>query len=169
MKFLLPLSRAIDWLNGRIGRAVPWLLLAAVFLSAGNAIVRKLVHVGSNALLEAQWYLFSAVFLLCAGYVLLKNAHVRIDMVSGRLSARSRAYIDVAGILFFMTPLCLLLIYLSWPMFLEAWRSGEISHNYGGLVRWPVYLLLPAGMALLLLQGVSELIKRIAFLLGAAR
>jgi TRAP-type mannitol/chloroaromatic compound transport system permease small subunit len=166
MKFLLKLSRLIDGLSERVGQAIPWLILAAVLLSAGNAIVRKLIRVGSNALLEAQWYLFSAVFLLCAGYVLLKNAHVRIDMVSGRLSARSRSWIDIVGILFFMAPLCWLLIYLSWPLFLHAWQSGEISQNYGGLVRWPVYLLLPLGMALLLLQGVSELIKRMAFLRG---
>ena len=120
----------------------------------------------SNALLEAQWYLFSAVFLLGAGYTFLKNAHVRIDFVSGRLSARTRSWVDIFGILVILAPLCGILIRLSWPLFVKAWQSGEISMNYGELVRWPVYLLVPLGMALLLLQGASELIKRFAFLHG---
>ena len=166
MKFLLKLSGLVDALNGRVGRAIKWLILAAVLLSAGNAIARRVFHTGSMALLEVQWYLFSGVFLLGAGYVFLKNIHVRIDTVSSRLSARTRSWIDIIGILVFLAPFCWLLIQLSWPLFLKAWDSGEMSQNAGGLIRWPVYLLLPLGMVLLLLQSASELIKRIAFLRG---
>lgn len=166
MKFLFKLSGLVDALNGRVGRALKWLILAAVLLSAGNAIARKAFHTGSMALLEVQWYLFSGVFLLGAGYAFLKNVHVRIDFVSSRLSARTRSWIDIVGILVFLAPFCWLLIQLSWPLFLKALYSGEMSQNAGGLIRWPVYLLLPVGMALLLLQSASELIKRFAFLRG---
>ena len=166
MKFLFKLSGLVDALNGRVGRAIKWLILAAVLLSAGNAIARKAFHMGSTALLEMQWYLFSGVFLLGAGYAFLKNVHVRIDFVSGRLSARARSWIDIVGILVFLAPLCWILIQLSWPLFVKAWQSGEMSQNAGGLIRWPVYLLVPLGMVLLLLQSASELIKRIAFLRG---
>jgi TRAP-type mannitol/chloroaromatic compound transport system permease small subunit len=121
---------------------------------------------GSNALPDMQWYLFSGVFLLGAGYAFLKNVHVRIDFISSRLSARTRSWIDVVGILVFLAPLCWLLTQMSWPLFVKAWQSGEMSQNAGGLIRWPAYLLLPAGMALLLLQSASEIIKRIAFLRG---
>jgi len=143
-----------------------WLILAAILVSGGNAMVRKAFSMSSNALLEVQWYLFSAVFLLGAGYTFLKNAHVRIDFVSSRLSARTRSWVDIFGILLILAPMCWIVIKLSWPLFFKAWQSGEISMNYGGLIRWPVYLLIPLGMALLLLQGVSELIKRFAFLRG---
>jgi TRAP-type mannitol/chloroaromatic compound transport system permease small subunit len=143
-----------------------WLILAAILVSGGNAIVRKAFSVSSNAFLEMQWYLFSAVFLLGAGYTFLKNVHVRIDFVSSRLSTRTRSWVDIFGILLILTPLCIILIWLSWPLFVKAWQSGEISMNYGGLIRWPVYLLVPLGMGLLLLQGASELIKRFAFLRG---
>lgn len=166
MKFLFKLSGLVDALNGRIGRALKWLILAAVLLSAGNAIARKAFHTGSMALLEVQWYLFSGVFLLGAGYAFLKNVHVRIDFVSSRLSARARSWIDIVGILVFLAPFCWILIQMSWPLFLKAWYSGEMSQNAGGLIRWPVYLLLPLGMVLLMLQSASELIKRIAFLRG---
>jgi TRAP-type mannitol/chloroaromatic compound transport system permease small subunit len=166
MKFLFKLSGLVDALNGRVGRSLKWLILAAVLLSAGNAIARKAFHTGSMALLEVQWYLFSGVFLLGAGYAFLKNVHVRIDFVSSRLPARARSWIDIVGILVFLAPLCWLLIQLSWPLFLKALYSGEMSQNAGGLIRWPVYLLLPVGMALLLLQSASELIKRFAFLRG---
>ncbi|CAG0930205.1 MAG: hypothetical protein EFKGCFLK_01179 [Rhodocyclaceae bacterium] len=167
MNFLLKTSRLIDALNHRVGQAIIWLVLAAVLISAGNAIVRKAFNTSSNALLEIQWYLFSAVFLLGAGYAFLKNAHVRIDFVSNRLSPKMRNWIDIVGILVFLGPLCAILIKLSWPLFENAWTSGEMSQNAGGLIRWPVLLLIPAGMALLLAQAVSELIKRIAFLRGA--
>jgi len=166
MKFLLRLSGLLDALSERVGKSVMWLILAAILVSAGNAVVRKAFHMSSNALLEAQWYLFSAVFLLGAGYTFLKNAHVRIDFVSVRLSPRARVWIDIVGIVAVLVPLCWILIELSWPLFANAWRSGETSQNYGGLIRWPIYLMLPLGMALLLLQGVSELIKRFAFLRG---
>ncbi|MDA8125019.1 MAG: TRAP transporter small permease subunit [Deltaproteobacteria bacterium] len=166
MKFPLKVSGLIDALNERVGRIIKWLILAAVLLGAGNAIVRKTLHMGSSAFTEMQWYLFSAVFLLGAGYAFLKNVHVRIDVVSGRLSARGRSWVDILGILIFLIPFCGMLIDMSWPLALKAWQSGEMSQNAGGLIRWPVYLLLPIGIALLLLQSLSELIKRIAFLRG---
>lgn len=166
MKFLLKLSSLIDWVNERIGHGLMWLILAAVLISAGNAIVRKAFNMSSNALLEVQWYLFSAVFLLGAAYAFLKNIHVRIDFLSNRLSPKTRSWIDIVGIVVFLLPLCLLLISLSWPLFVRAWESGEMSQNAGGLIRWPVYALVPFGMSLLLLQGLSELIKRFAFLRG---
>lgn len=168
MNFLLKTSRLIDALNNRVGQAIIWLVLAAVLISAGNAIVRKAFNMSSNALLEIQWYLFSAVFLLGAGYAFLKNAHVRIDFLSNHLSPRVRNIIDIVGILVFLGPLCILLIMLSWPLFENAWTSGEMSQNAGGLIRWPVMLMIPAGMALLLMQAISELIKRFAFLRGAS-
>jgi TRAP-type mannitol/chloroaromatic compound transport system permease small subunit len=142
------------------------LILATTLISAGNAIVRKAFDSSSNALLEIQWYLFAAVFLLGAGYGLLKNSHVRIDFVSGMLSPRTRNWIDVGGILLALFPFCVICIYLSWPLFMQAYTTGEMSSNAGGLIRWPVYALVPAGFALLLLQGLSELIKRLAFLSG---
>ena len=167
MNALLKASGLIDKLSERIGGTVIWLVLAAVLISAGNAIVRKTFNTSSNALLEIQWYLFSAVFLLGAGYAFLRNAHVRIDFISNHLSPRVRNWIDIVGIIVFLGPLCILLIKLSWPLFVNAWVSGEMSQNAGGLIRWPVMLMIPAGMALLLLQAASELIKRFAFLRGA--
>ena len=166
MKSLLALSRVIDTVNRWIGAIIIWFVLAAVLISAGNAVVRKLFNVGSNAYLELQWYLFAAVFLLGAGYTFLRNAHVRIDFVSTRLSPRARNWVDILGIVIFLMPLTLILIGLSWPLVVNAWVSGEMSQNAGGLVRWPVLALLPAGMALLLAQAISELIKRVAFLRG---
>lgn len=166
MKFLLRLSGLVDTLSESVGRIIRWLILIAVLLSAGNAIMRKAFHMGSSAFTEMQWYLFSGVFLLGAGYAFLKNVHVRIDFISGRLSARGRSWVDIVGIIVFLTPFCWMLIQMSWPLFVKALLSGEMSQNAGGLIRWPVYLLLPVGIALLLLQSVSELIKRIAFLRG---
>lgn len=168
MRLLVACSRAIDALNARIGRLAAWLVLAAVLVSAGNAASRYALNLSSNAWLELQWYLFSAVFLLGAGYALLRDAHVRIDVLSGRLSARARAWLDVFGIVFFLMPMALLILYLSWPMFVESYVTGEVSSDAGGLVRWPVKLLIPLGFALLVLQGVSELIKRVAFLRSPA-
>jgi TRAP-type mannitol/chloroaromatic compound transport system permease small subunit len=167
VSFLLSLSRAIDRINLLVGYAMRWLILAAVLISAGNALMRKAFNIGSNAYLEVQWYLFAAVFLLGAGYVFLKNAHVRIDFISSKLSPRTNALIDIVGILIVITPLSLMLIHLSWPVFHNAWVSGEMSQNAGGLIRWPVLLFIPAGFTLLLLQAGSELIKRFAFLRGA--
>jgi len=166
MQTLLRLSRAIDWISEKVGSVLIWLVLAAVLVSAVNAVIRKVFSIGSNAWLETQWYLFAAVFMLGAGYTFLHNAHVRIDFISARLSARTRNVIDILGIVLFLVPLCWLIIDLSWPLFTNAWRSGEMSQNAGGLVRWPVYLMIPTGMALLLAQAASELIKRVAFLAG---
>ena len=166
MESLLRLSRAIDWLNEKVGRTALWLVLAAVLISAANAVVRKVFNYSSNAYLEVQWYLFAAIFLLCAGYVLKRNEHVRIDVVSGRLSRRGRIWIDVIGLLLFLLPAALLIVWLSWPLFYRAFETGEMSQNVGGLIRWPVLLLLPVGFSLLALQGISELIKRVAFLRG---
>lgn len=167
MKYLLRFSRLVDAFTDRLGRLLIWLILAAVLISAGNAVVRKLFSVSSNALLEVQWYLFAAVFMLGAGYAFLKNAHVRIDFLSNRLSPRTRNIIDVVGIVVFLFPLCYMLVVLSWPLFANAWHSGEMSQNAGGLIRWPMYLLVPLGFALLALQGASEIVKRVAFLAGA--
>lgn len=166
MRALLKLSHAVDWLNTVIGKLTMWLILATTLISAGNAIVRKIFSTSSNSLLEIQWYLFAGVFLLGAGYGFLKNSHVRIDFLSSRFSARTRNLIDAVGIVIVLFPFCLLIINLSWPLFLQALESGEMSQNAGGLIRWPVYSLVPLGFALLMLQGVSELIKRLAFLTG---
>ncbi len=166
MTGLLSLSGLIDRLNTLIGKLTMWLILATTLISSGNAIVRKAFDVSSNGLLEIQWYLFAAVFMLGAGYGFLKNSHVRIDFISSRLTDRTRNWVDVGGILLVLFPLCFLLITLSWPFFMGAFNNGEMSQNAGGLIRWPVYLLVPVGFALLMLQGVSELIKRIAFLRG---
>jgi TRAP-type mannitol/chloroaromatic compound transport system permease small subunit len=166
MQFLLRMSRGIDWISEKVGAVIIWLVLAAVLISATNAVIRKVFNIGSNAWLEAQWYLFAAVFMLGAGYTFLHNAHVRIDFISGKLTPRARNVIDIVGIVAFLAPLCWLLIDLSWPLFVNAWNSGEMSQNAGGLIRWPVYLMIPVGMTLLLMQATSELIKRIAFLRG---
>jgi TRAP-type mannitol/chloroaromatic compound transport system permease small subunit len=163
---LLKLSSLIDKFNELVGKLVMWLVLGAVVISAGNATLRKAFNIGSNAWLEIQWYLFAAVFMLGVGYVMLKNAHVRIDFISSKLSKRSNAIIDAIGIVIFTIPLALIMIDLGWPVFQRAFDSGEMSQNAGGLIRWPVLLLLPAGFAILLAQAVSELIKRIAFITG---
>jgi TRAP-type mannitol/chloroaromatic compound transport system permease small subunit len=166
MPLLLKLSRLIDSLSSRIGWLTMWLILATTIISAGNAIVRKAFGTSSNALLEIQWYLFAAVFMLGAGYGLLKNSHVRIDFIAARLSPRARNWIDVGGIVLVLIPFCAICIALSWPMFTLAYNSGEMSQNAGGLVRWPVVGLMPLGFALLLLQALSELLKRVLFLTG---
>jgi len=164
MKFLLLFSRAIDAVSVFVGKVAMWLILLIVLISTANAISRYALHISSNAWLEIQWYLFGAVFLLGAGFVFLRNAHVRIDVVSSRLTARTRNWIDVVGILVFLLPLCYLMIILGWPVFERSWVTGEMSPNAGGLIRWPAYLMIPAGFALLALQAISELIKRFNFL-----
>lgn len=166
MTALLRLSRLIDSITELIGKFAMWLILAAVVISSGNAIMRKAFDIGSNAFLEIQWYLFSGVFMLASGYVFLRNAHVRIDFLSGKLSKRTNAIIDAVGIVVFVIPLCLILITLSWPVFERSWVSGEMSQNAGGLIRWPVQLLIPLGFGVLGMQAVSELIKRIAYIRG---
>lgn len=166
MNLLLALSRLIDKITTVIGKSTTWLILATTLISAANAIVRKVFDVSSNSFLEIQWYLFAAVFMLGAGYGFLKNSHVRIDFIASKLSPRTRNWVDVGGIMAVLFPFCFLMIALSWPLFTQAYVSGEMSQNSGGLVRWPVYALIPAGFALLIVQGISELIKRIAFLTG---
>ena len=166
MKPLLALSRAIDLVNEHVGRLIYWAILIMVLISAGNAVSRYALNIASNAWLELQWYLFALVFLLCSGYTLLHNEHIRIDVVSSYLSRRTQVWIDVFGLLFFLLPMSVFIMWLSWPIFMNAWTSGEISGSAGGLIRWPVRLLVPIGFFLLSAQGLSELIKRIAFLRG---
>ena len=168
MSFLLALSQAIDRLNEWIGRWLSWLVLAAVLISAGNAIVRKVFDTSSNALLEIQWYLFAAVFLLAAGYTLLRQEHVKIDVILSRFARRTQVKVEVFGLLVFLLPFAILVVELVMPLVIRAYTSGEMSSNAGGLIRWPVYALVPLGFVLLALQGLSELIKRIAFLQGKA-
>jgi len=163
---LLTLSRLIDRCSEFIGRWVAWLVLAAVLISAANAIVRKAFNTSSNAYLEIQWYLFAAVFLLAAGYTMLRQGHVKIDVVSGRFSKRTQIWIEVIGLVCFVLPLVFTVIQLSWPLVVKAYVMNEYSSNAGGLIRWPVFALLPLGFLLIGVQAVSELIKRIAFLKG---
>jgi len=166
MRGLQGLCSVIDALNTQVHRFARWLVLAAILISAGNALMRKLFSVSSNAYLELQWYLFSAVFLLSAGYTLLKGEHVKIDLIYGRLSRRTQVWIEIFGTLAFLFPFCLVTIYLAWPVFVSKFYNGETSASAGGLLFWPAWGLIPVGYALLLLQGLSELIKRIAFLTG---
>lgn len=166
MTFLLSLSRRIDQFSEWIGRWVAWLVLASVLISAGNAMMRKAFDMSSNAFLEIQWYLFAAVFMLASGYTLLRQEHVKIDVVSSRLSKRTQIWIDIIGICVFLFPFLYMIITLAMPLVINAYETQEVSANAGGLIRWPVFALLPLGMLLLGIQGISELIKRIAFLMG---
>ena len=166
LRALLKLSGLIDAVNDGIGKLTYWLVLVAVVVSSGNAVIRYTLNTSSNAWLELQWYLFSAAFLLCAGYTFLRNEHIRIDIVIGRFSKRVQSWVDIFGILFFMFPMTILIMVLSWPMFWDSYVSNEMSSDAGGLVRWPAKLLVPVGFFLLTAQGVSELIKRIAYLTG---
>lgn len=166
MDALLGLARFIDGLNERIGRFAMWLVLAAVLLSSGNALFRYGLNMSSNAWLEIQWYLFSGIFLLGAGYTLKHNGHVRIDILYGRFSAPTRAWIDLVGGLLFLLPAAGIIAWLGWAGFAEAYTIGEMSADAGGLPRWPIKLAIPVGFALLALQGISESIKRLAFLAG---
>ena len=166
MRALLKFSNAVDWVNAQIGKYVIWLILASTVISAVNAVIRKVFNMSSNAYLEVQWYLFAAAFLLAAGYTLLHGEHVKIDVVSSKLSKRGQIWVDIIGFSVFLTPVCLTILYYGIPFFLQGYRSGEVSGNAGGLIRWPVYAMIPLGFGLLMLQGWSELIKRIAFLKG---
>ncbi|MFA6309834.1 MAG: TRAP transporter small permease subunit [Sterolibacterium sp.] len=166
MNSLLQISRLIDALNERVGRSIYWLILAAVLVSAINASIRKAFDMSSNAFLEMQWYMFSAVFLLGSGYTLLRQEHIRIDVIYGKFSRRTQIWIDIFGTVFFLLPMCLMFLYLSWPFFLHSIQSGETSANAGGLILWPVKVMMPLGFALLLIQGLSELVKRLAFQQG---
>lgn len=167
MKAALALARSIDAINTFAGKAVSWLLLAAVVISAVNAVVRKAFNLSSNAWLEAQWYLVSAVFLIAAGYTLLENEHVKVDLLYGKLPRKAQIWIELLGITFFLLPFCAITIYLAVPVVVAKLSSGEVSNSTGGLILWPVWALIPLGFGLLALQGLSELAKRVAILLGA--
>ena len=166
MQALLAISRGIDWVNARLGAVACWLVLIACLISAGNAGSRYLFSMSSNAWLEIQWYLFSGIFLLGAAYTLKVNEHVRVDLIYAHVSPRARLWIDVFGIICFMLPATIILVDMTWPFFLDSWVRNEDSNNAGGLLRWPVKLLLPVGFVFLTAQGISELIKRFAALMG---
>jgi TRAP-type mannitol/chloroaromatic compound transport system permease small subunit len=166
MSFLLSLSRFIDALNEKIGLAVSWLLLLAVLICSGNALIRYTFNISSNAWLEIQWYLFSAIFLLATSYTLKRNEHVRIDVIAGRFSKRTQAWIDMLGFLLFLLPITLIILYFAVPYAWMSIQNQEVSSNAGGLIVWPAKLLIPVGFALLALQGISEFIKRLGFLMG---
>lgn len=166
MQALLKLSRGIDWLNTQVGKVTIWFILASAAVSAINAIVRKAFDMSSNAFLEVQWYLFAASFLMAAGYTLLQGEHVKVDVLLSRFSKRTQVWIEIFGFACFLTPMCLAVLWYCTPFFLRALESGEMSSNAGGLIRWPVYMMIPLGFTLLLLQGWSELIKRVAFQKG---
>lgn len=166
MGALLRLSKLIDALTERLGAAIIWLVFIAVLVSAANAVARKAFDLGSNAFLELQWYLFAAIFLLGASYTLLRQGHVKIDVILSHFSKRTQIKVEIFGILFFLMPFVYQVIRLMWPLVTQAYASGEMSENAGGLIRWPVYAIIPVGFALLGIQGLSELIKRIGFLMG---
>jgi TRAP-type mannitol/chloroaromatic compound transport system permease small subunit len=168
MQGLLGLSKAIDTFNEKVGRALAWLILVAVVISTVNAIVRKTLNTSSNAWLEAQWYLFGAVFLGCAAYTFLKNEHIRIDIVSSKMSQRYRNVVEIIGHVLFLMPLCIMMIWYGFPFFYASFRIGEVSTNAGGLIQWPAKLFIPVGFCMLFAQAVSELIKRLAFMQGLA-
>lgn len=166
MDALLAFSRAIDWLNEKFGIVADYLVLLACLISAGNATSRYLINLSSNAWLEIQWYMFSGMFLLGASYTLKKNEHVRVDLVYANVSERTRLYIDIGGLVLFLLPAMIMLVLMTWPFFLDSWLRNETSANSGGLIRWPVKILMPIGFALITAQGISELIKRFAALQG---
>lgn len=166
MNALLKLSRHIDALTERVGQAALWLVLVVVLVSALNAVMRYTIDYSSNAFLEIQWYLFGLIFLSCGGYTFLRNEHVRIDLVSGHFSKRGQTWIDIFGIIFFLMPMAIAIMVLSWPVFIHAIESSEMSNSAGGLIVWPARLMIPAGFFLLIVQAISELIKRVGFLQG---
>jgi TRAP-type mannitol/chloroaromatic compound transport system permease small subunit len=166
MQGLLGVSRAIDMLNEKVGRALAWLILVAVIISTVNAVIRKVFNTSSNAWLEAQWYLFGAVFLGCAAYTFLKNEHIRIDIVSSKMSQRYRNTVELIGHVLFLTPLCIMMIWYGFPFFWSSFTIGEMSTNAGGLIQWPAKLMIPLGFCMLLAQAFSETIKRVAVIQG---
>lgn len=166
MKFFLTLSKLIDTINEKVGQAVIWLTLVVVMVSATNAVIRKIFNVSSNAWLELQWYLFGAIFLLAAGYTFLRNEHVRVDVLSQSFSKRTQIMIEIFGVIFFLFPACILIFWLSLPFFYQSLVLNELSSNTGGLIRWPAKLLIPVGFGLLILAGLSHLIKCVGFLMG---
>ena len=166
MGALLKFSRAIDWLNAQVGKYAIWLIMGSTVISALNAVIRYTFNTSSNGMLEIQWYLFAWSFLVAAAFTLLNREHVRIDVINSRLSKKTQMWIDILGFAFFLTPVCLLVLDFCIPMLIQKYQSGEMSGNPGGLIRWPVWLAIPVGFTLLMLQGWSELIKRVAFLRG---
>ena len=166
MGALLKFSRAIDWLNAQVGKYAIWLIMGSTVISALNAVIRYTFNTSSNGMLEIQWYLFAWSFLVAAAFTLLNREHVRIDVINSRLSKKTQMWIDIIGFAFFLTPVCLLVLDFCIPMLIQKYQSGEMSGNPGGLIRWPVWLAIPVGFTLLMLQGWSELIKRVAFLRG---
>lgn len=166
MQFLLKFARAVDRLNTRVGQWMIWLIFASTVISALNAVVRKAFNYSSNSFLEVQWYLYAWAFLCAAGYTLLSNEHVRIDVLNEHLPHKIRIWIEIVGLTLFLTPLCVLVLYLGIPMLIDKFQSGEMSNNPGGLIRWPVWASIPVGFTLLMLQGWSQLIKCIAHLRG---
>lgn len=166
MHLLMTFSRAVDAMNTVFGRVAGWMVLASCLISAGNAVIRYGFSYSSNAWLEAQWYLLAGMVMLGASYTLFRNEHVRVDLLYGGYSERTRLWVDVFGFVFFLLPATILLTWMTWPLFVDSWHTGEGSPNAGGLLRWPVKLVLPVGFALLTLQGLSELIKRVALLRG---
>ena len=167
MESLLALSKRIDKFSEWVGRWVAWLVLAAVLISAGNAVVRKAFNFSSNALLEIQWYLFAATVMLGAPLVLKLNEHVRVDIFYGQLKGNAPVYVDLLGLVVFLLPVMVALTWLSFPLFLKMFLTNEMSSNAGGLIRWPAMLMLPLGFALMVLQGLAEMIKRVAWLNNA--
>lgn len=164
MSALLQLSRLIDWINDRFGTIAFWAVFLSCFISAGNALVRYLFDIGSNGWLEIQWYMFAACVMLGAAQVMRVNEHVRVDVLYGRYSGKTQALIDLFGFSLFVVPTMIVMIYFAFPLFLKMFLSGEMSSNAGGLIRWPAMLMLPLGFALVLLQSLSEIIKRVAWL-----
>jgi TRAP-type mannitol/chloroaromatic compound transport system permease small subunit len=166
MSFMLSLAGFIDKINEKVGKVAVWLVLLSCLISAGNAASRYTLDMSSNAWLEIQWYMFAGIVLLGAAYTLKRNEHVRVDVLYGRLDSRTQAWIDLLGMILFVMPTCVILLWMSWPFFLDAYTSGETSSNAGGLIRWPVKIAMPIGFAMLAAQGVSEIIKRIGYLAG---
>lgn len=164
MRALLKFSSGVDWINAQIGIVADWLVLFSALISAGNAASRYAFDMSSNGWLEIQWYMFAGMVLLGAPYTLKVNEHVRVDLVYGMVSEKTRIWIDIIGGLLFLLPICIILTYFTWPWFVDSWVGNEQSSNAGGLVRWPVKLLMPVGFCLMAFQGVSEIIKRVAAL-----
>lgn len=167
MRTLLAVSRTIDYVNTRLGKAIAWLIVIAIAVSTVNAIIRKLLNQSSNAWLELQWYLFAAVFLFCAAWTLIANEHIRIDIVNNLFSRRARNWIDLIGHTFALLPFCIVMIWTSVPFFLVSYRLGERSFSAGGLPQWPAKLIIPVAFTILLVQSISEIIKRVAIMRGA--
>lgn len=166
MNALLKLSQLIDSITEFVGKSIIWVVLVVTLISCGNAVMRYTINYSSNAFLEIQWYLFALIFLFGAGYTLKKNEHVRIDLIAGKFSKRGQAWIDIFGIIFFLMPMAIAIMWMSWPIFLLALKTNEMSSNAGGLILWPARLMVPVGFFLLVMQGFSELIKRFGFLQG---